>query len=170
MALAMNRSFASLIPVFLLGACTSAPGDYPSLARRPIEQLNTPLPPATAPSAPVPLDPAMVRQLDSLLERIRAADARFQAKAPQVRRSVLAASDAARGTEAWSAAMIALTDLDTARSDAMVALAEIDAIYAANRITGAAAVEAQAARAAGNRLIAVQDQVMADLQGRLLRQ
>lgn len=164
----MNRSLASLIPVFLLGACTSAAGEYPSLARRPIEQLSEALPAPPPPPAPLPLDPAVVRQLDSLLERVRAADAGFQAKVPQVSRSVLAANGAARGTEAWSVAMIALTDLDAARSDAMVALADIDAVYAANRITGAAASEARSARDAANRLIARQDQVMVDLQARLL--
>ena len=61
----------------------------------------------------------------------------------------------------------ALAGLDAARSEGMVALADIDAIYAAGRIEGAPASEAKAARDAANALVTAQDRVIAQLQSQL---
>lgn len=167
----MNRQraslIASLIPAFLLSACASTPGAYPSLARRPIERVTGTLTPPPAPPAPAQVDPAVARQLDSLLERVRAADAKFQARTGGVRQTVAAATGAAKASEAWSVAMVALADLDAARSEGMVALADIDAIYAASRIEGEPASAAKAAREAANALVAAQDKVIAALQSSL---
>ncbi|MFN5086010.1 MAG: hypothetical protein ACK5EX_11065 [Novosphingobium sp.] len=63
--------------------------------------------------------------------------------------------------------MIALAELDAARSEGMVALADIDAIYAASRIEGEPASEAKAAREAANALVTAQDKVIAGLQAQL---
>lgn len=171
MAIAMNRLPASLlfglIPAILLSACASTPGEYPSLARRPIERVTGTLTPPPPPPAPPPVDPAVARQIDSLLERVRAADAKFQAREGRVRQVVSAAAGAAKASEAWSVAMVALADLDAARSEGMVALADLDAIYAASRIDGQPAAEAKAARDAANALVAAQDRVIAGLQGQL---
>ena len=167
MAIAMNRLCVSLIPVLLLGACASKPGEYPSLARRPIERVSGTLAPPPPPPALAAVDPAVARQLDSLLDRVRAADAKFHSREARVRQVVGAANGAAKASEAWSLAMIALADLDAARSEAMVALADIDAIYAASRIEGEPASEAKAARDAGSALVAAQDKVIAELQAQL---
>lgn len=171
MAIVMNRYPTSLvfglIPAFLLSACASTPGEYPSLARRPIERVTGTLTPPPAPPAPAPVDPAVARQIDSLLDRVRAADAKFQAREGSVRQIVAAAAGAAKASEAWSVAMVALADLDAARSEGMVALADIDAIYAASRIEGEPASEAMAAREAANALVAAQDKVIAGLQAGL---
>lgn len=175
MALAMNRIpaslparlIASLIPVFLLSACASTPDAYPSLARRPIERVTGSLTPPPPPPAPAPIDPAVARQLDSLLDRVRSADAKFQSREGRIRQVVSAASGAAKASEAWSVAMVALAELDAARSEGMVALADIDAIYAATRIEGEPASEAKAARDVANALVAAQDKVIGALQGQL---
>lgn len=167
MALAMNRLPVSLIAAILLSACASTPGEYPSLARRPIERVTGVMAAPPAPPAPAPVDPAVARQLDSLLDRVRAANAKFESREGRVRKVVSAAAGAAKASEAWSVAMVALADLDAARSEGMVALADIDAIYAASRIEGAPAMEAKAARDAANVLIAAQDKVIAELQGQL---
>ena len=167
MAITMNRLPVSLIPVLLLGACASAQGEYPSLARRPIERVTGTLQSPPAPPPPAAVEPAVARQLDSLLARIRAADAKFQAREARVRQLISAANGAAKASEAWSRAMIALAELDAARSEGMVALADIDAIYAASRIEGEPASEARAARDAGTALIIAQDKVIADLQAQL---
>lgn len=165
MAMAMNRILACLIPALLLGACSTTPAEYPSLARRPIERVSGTLPPPPPPSAPV--DPAVLGRLDSLLERVRAADARFRAAEPGVRRQVVAAGGAPLASEAWSVATVALSGLQAARSEAMIALADIDAIYAAGRIAGEPAVEALAAREAAAAIVQAQDRVIADLAERL---
>lgn len=163
----MNRLPASLTLAFLLSACASTPGEYPSLARRPIERVTGTFTPPPPPPAPAPVDPAVARQIDSLLDRVRAADAKFQAREGRVRQIVGAAAGAAKASEAWSVAMVALADLDTARSEGMVALTDIDAIYAASRIEGEPASEAKAARDAANALVAAQDKVIAGLQAQL---
>lgn len=167
MADAMNRPLASLIPVILLGACAATPDDYPSLARRPIERSSGVMTPPPPPAPPAPVDPAVIHQLDSLLERVRAADTKFRAREGSVRRTVAAAAGAAKASEAWSVAMVALADLDAARSEGMVALADIDAIYAAGRIGGEPAAEAKAARDAANAIVAAQDQTITALVGQL---
>jgi len=163
----MNRLPASLTLAFLLSACASTPGEYPSLARRPIERVTGTLTPPPPPPAPAPVDPAVANRLDSLLERVRAANAKFQSRESTVRQTVAAAAGAAKASEAWSIAMVALADLDAARSEGMVALADIDAIYAASRIEGEQAAEAKAARDAANALVTAQDKVIAGLQGQL---
>lgn len=167
MAIPMNRLPVSLIPVILLGACASAPGAYPSLERRPIERVSGTFSPPKALPAPTPVDPAVARRIDSLLEQVRAANAKFQAREAAVRRSVTAAAGAAKASDAWSVAMIALASLDAARSEGMVALADIDAIYAAARIEGQPGTEAKAAREAAGALIADQDRVITELQAQL---
>ena len=167
MAFAMKRQLASLLLAFLLSACASAEGDYPSLARRPIERVTGSFIPPSPPPAAIPVDPAVIRQLDSLLDRVRAADAKFHARKAAVSRTIAAAAGAAKASEAWSVAMIALADLDAARSEGMIALADIDAIYAASRIGGEPASEAKAARDAANLLVSAQDQAIAALQGQL---
>lgn len=163
----MNRLPVSLILALLLGACASTPGEYPSLARRPIERVTGTLTPPPPPPAPAPVDPADINQLDSLLERVRAADVKFQAREGRVRQVIGTAASAAKASEAWSVAMVALAELDAARSEGMVALADIDAIYAAARIEGAPASEAKAARDAANALVTAQDKTIAALQERL---
>ncbi len=167
MAIAMNRLPVSLIPVILLAACASKPGEYPSLARRPIERVSGSLAAPPPPAAPVSADPAVINQIDSLLERVRAADARFKLRESRVRQAIDAAKGAAKASERWSLAMIALADLDAARSEAMLALADIDAIYSAGRIEGEPASEAKAARDAANALVAAQDKIIAGLQAQL---
>lgn len=166
MAKVMNRPLACLIPVILLSACAATPGEYPSLARRPMERIAG-VAPAPQPAIPPVMDQAVIRQLDSLVARVRAADTKFKAREDAVRRAIAAASGATRASDAWSVAMVALTSLDAARSEGMVALADIDAIYAAARIDAASAGEAAAAREAAGAIIANQDRVISELQERL---
>ena len=164
----MNRAPLALIPALLLASCAATPGEYPSLAKRPTERVSgEAMPVAPPPAPPPPIDPAVASQIDSLLARVRAADAKFRDREGPVRQKVSAAAGAAKASEAWSVAMVALADLDAARSEGMVALADLDAIYAASRIEGAPASEARTARDAAAELIRRQDGVIGDLAGRL---
>jgi hypothetical protein len=165
----MNRSLSCLIPALLLAACSTTPAEYPSLAKRPIERVSGSFEPPPPPPPPAPVDPAVVRSLDSLLEQVRATDTRFRAAEPGVRRQVLAASGAAMASEAWSVATVALSGLQTTRSEAMIALADIDAIYAASRITGEPASEAKATRDAAAAIVGEQDRIITDLAAQLER-
>jgi hypothetical protein len=170
MASAMNRLSACLIcvaPALLLGACAATPGEFPSLAKRPSERVSGTLQPAPAPVPPQPIDPATARQLDSLLGRVRATDLRFGNALAGVRALVQSGAGASKGSEAWSIGTAALASLEGIRGEAMIALADIDAIYAAGRIEGEPAAEAKTARAAAMAIVLEQDRIIVDLQARL---
>ena len=182
--------------LFLLAGCASD-GAFPSLARRPAEGIgesgsaasSTPgrIAGSAAPAAPAP-DVATAQQavsadlparLAELGASARAASERFTGKRARAEQLVSAARGAAPGTEAWSVATIAMADLESARSDVMVSLGELDRLYAAARIDAAAknAGPEQVDGGDGGAIAAVRDQVtawvadedavLADLGGRL---
>jgi hypothetical protein len=151
----------------LLSACARDRGEYPSLARRPAERVSGTAPVVTPPpEAPQP--PAEVTgQLDGLVAKARAADAKFRAAAPRARSLVSAAAGAAVASESWSVATVALADLESQRSQAMIALADLDALYAAEGIKQSDTRAIAAARDAVIAIVAGEDEVLNDLKGRL---
>ena len=196
MASRMIRARASLpfLTVLLLGGCAS-PGNYPSLARRPAERVaGTPLPPCAIPPgaepgritgsaepvapAPAPSPPPASpdRDLDSrlagLMSRANIAHSRFLARQGQAERTIAAAARSAVGSEAWSVAEIALAELDSARSDVAIALAEIDSLHVADSVANPAQPGPDSARIAAAReqmlaLVAQEDAVLQRLGSRL---
>jgi hypothetical protein len=126
-------SFLPPLAALSLAACASgASGDYPSLAKRPIEDRfavveTVPL----APPGPLPAD------LAGRLERWRsdadAAAAAFTALRGETEAAVTAARGAAPGSEAWVVAQQALSRLTVARGPLTVALGDIDALYVARQ-------------------------------------
>jgi hypothetical protein len=175
----MIRAFPCLGSAALalaLGAC-AATSDYPSLERRPAERITGSAEVVAAAPAPTPppAPPAaeLTARLAQLVEQARAADQRFGARRGNAERLIGAASGAAVGSESWSVASIALADLESARSDAMVALGALDEIYAAEAVAAADSGKtgnAEAARAAHEQvgaLVAQEDAVLAGLRGKL---
>ncbi len=154
----------------LLGGC-AASADYPSLSRRPAERISgsaqavTPQPA----QAPVPAPSAeFTERLTQLIEQAGDAHRRFSGQSARTERLVSAAAGAAVASESWAVASVALAELESARSDAMVALAELDQIYAAEAIAGTA--DRDAAAAAREQVVALvseEDEVLARLRGRL---
>ena len=77
------------------------------------------------------------------------------------------------GSEAWSVAQVALASLEAARSDAMIALADLDSLYVAAKIEavpteGSGDVDAiGAARDDVIALVGEEDEALASLRGRL---
>ena len=129
-----------LLPTTLaiaLSGCAST-GEYPSLARRDAERFRGSAEPVTPPAPPAELAAPPSAELDArlrgLVERARAAHRRFTATRPRTERLVDAARGSAVASESWSVASVALAELGTQRSDAMIALAELDQLYAAERI------------------------------------
>jgi hypothetical protein len=143
-----------------LAACASAPaGEYPSLARRPIERS------ATVPPAP-PVIPDPPPASATLIEAVRAlgadanrGDAEFRAALSANAGSIAAARGAATGSEAWAQGETALSRVIAARGATSFALAELDrlAITRAEQgdVAGLALVEAEQARVAA--LLRAQD-------------
>ncbi|HMO67153.1 MAG TPA: hypothetical protein PKE25_00535, partial [Novosphingobium sp.] len=158
----------------LLTACT-APGDYPSLARRDAERIGSPAQPAPAqPARPVAADAAVVARLEAIEARAQAADARLRQQRARAESLVSAARGAAPGSEAWSVATVALSGLESARSDAMLALADVDALHATERLAHPNEQSGDGLAIAASRervlaIVAAQDAVIAALAARMRR-
>jgi hypothetical protein len=122
-----------------LAAC-AATSDYPSLERRPAERASGTAPavtPEAPPAAPAPPSAELTTRLAQLVEQARVAHARFAARRDNAERLVASGGGAAPGSEGWSVATVALSDLESTRSEVMLALAELDQLYAAEAIAAA---------------------------------
>ncbi|MBT0669937.1 hypothetical protein HT136_16345 [Novosphingobium profundi] len=156
----------------LLAACSST-GTYPSLAIREVETRMQAQPAKAdaeaAPALPSP-DADLTTRLDGLVAVARSANTRFAQKRPAAERAVAASGN--RASDAWSAAQIALADLESSRSAAMTALADLDQLYFAARDeapleTSPKAEAIAAAREQVQGWIADEDAVITKLSGRL---
>lgn len=164
----------AMTAILLSGCATKI--DYPSLARRDSERITgtvQPIPAEPAPPAPLPPpDAAIAARLTQLVQQAAAADGRFGRQRGQTERLVSQASGSAMGSERWAVASIALAELESARSDTMIAMAAIDEIHVAdtmahhNTPSGDAPLIA-AARDQVVALIGEQDRTLAALYGRL---
>lgn len=116
-----------LATAFALSGCSTG-GGYPSLERRAAERSYDLEAAAPAPSAQEldPVDPALATRLTSLRQQARAAHESFQAQVNSASRTVNAAQGAAVASDAWSVAQVALAQLESKRSSAMIALADLD--------------------------------------------
>ncbi len=157
------------LSALVLSACAKDQGNYPSLARRPAERLNAPAPdPAASPQpAPAAPDPVLLARIDNLVAKARTAHQRFVARSGPARSLVAGAAGAPVASEAWAIATIALSELEAARSEAMIALADLDALYARAVVDGTDSAALTQAREAVVALVGEEDRVLGELQGRL---
>lgn len=125
------RAAAAVALSATLGACaTTDTSLYPSLARRPAEgeRMTGSAPPATpdpaAPALPQPLPADLPGKLAAIEANAAKAHRTFNERAGLARRQ--AAPGAEPGSLAWSNAEVALSSLESARSDTMFALADLD--------------------------------------------
>lgn len=177
----MTRAKARLLPVLpLIGAllataaCSTA-NTYPSLAQREVERVGGSAAPAggeAGPPAPVqpPASADLVTRLDGLVAMAREAERQFQSNRPAAERAVASAGE--RASDSWSAASVALARLESSRSSAMTALADLDTLYADARdkaplgeSPSTAAIGAARAQVSG--WVDGQDRVIAALDARL---
>lgn len=123
-------------PALLLAGCAPR-SDFPSLARRPAEDVYAAARAAQTPPAPQPgVSAGLAEKLAALRATARAAHASFIAKQPAATRTVSGAAGAAKGTEAWSVASVAIAGLESERSRVGVPLADLDRleVEASNRV------------------------------------
>ena len=175
----MNRLFACLLPAtFLLplSACSTG-GAYPSLERRDVERITGTAEPVTpqaeaAPALPPPSAELSTR-VSQLVDQARAAHLRFGERRANAARLIAAGGNAPVASESWSVANMALADLEAARSQTMLALAQLDELYASESVSavdggnaGDAAAVAEAWRQV-SALAAEEDEVLAGLRVRL---
>ncbi|GGB92341.1 hypothetical protein GCM10011494_08380 [Novosphingobium endophyticum] len=175
----MNRATARLLLVLAplaLAACSSTDG-YPSLAPRAGERIAgsaKPVPGAEQAEAP-PLPPPsadLVARLGGLVSAAQEADRRFQARQAEAASMVARADGSATASDQWASAQIALGKLETSRSAAVAALAELDGLYADARVSAPVEVSPAAeaiaeARARVSDLVARENAVIAGLSARL---
>ena len=171
-------AFAATLALSLSGCASAA---YPSLAIRPAERITgtaQPVTPEPVPTtAPIPPSASVTARAAQLVAQAEAAHRRFDGRRAETQRLVGAARGAAMASEAWSVATIAVSGLESARSDAMIALAELDGLYARESITaegGSAPAETPAnvaalfaARDQVTGLVGQEDAVLAGLRGAL---
>jgi hypothetical protein len=163
-------TLACALAALLVAGCAADTTNYPSLAKRPAERIAgssevVPAPPPPPP--PAPPSPELSARLAQLTAQAQEAHRSFVAQRDETARRVAAAQGSSVASENWSVAAVALAELESARSKAMIALADLDALYAAERIEGGAAAAIGAAREQVIALVGEEDAVLADLQGRL---
>ncbi len=158
-----------LAAALLLSACARDTGEYPSLARRPAERLTATFDAPQAPEIVVLPAPsaAVTGQVGPLVNAAERADAIFRQREPRARSLVGSSGGAKMGTESWAVATIAVSELEVARSEAMLALADLDTLYNDTRVRGEDPGAIGAARDTVTGLIARQDQVLGELRSRL---
>ncbi len=151
------------LPLVLV-ACASPADKYPSLAIRDNERMSGVIAaPATEPYVPADPVPATLEQVDSLAAQARAAHEAFLAAAPETRSRVAAARGADVGSDAWSAAQVAMANLESRRNPALVALASLDRVYTDISSEGRAIAPIEATHAEVAALVDEQDALIAGL-------
>jgi hypothetical protein len=130
---------------------------------RPAPRISGTLPPP-APYVPPPTPPAVSNRLAQLAADAASAHRAFEAEAPRARAAANAARGGAVGSEAWAAAQVALAGLESARSRAMIALADLDRLYVDAATEGGELTRIAATR---DRVIAQVEQQNATIDGLL---
>lgn len=168
------RTVALAAMLLAISGCATDDSLYPSLARRDAERMTgsaapaLPETPAAQPSAPLPAD--LPGKLAAIEANARKAHATFQEREGVARRRI--ARGAEPGSLAWSDAEVALSSLESARSDTMFALADLDALLANGAVSqaetglNAGLPQISALRDSVAALVGAEDAVLADLRGR----
>ena len=165
----MTRSVVVSMLSLSLAACASDRGEFPSLERRPMERITATYNP-TAPTSPTPLPPpstAVTGKLDGLIGQARTADAKFRQKERRARSLVGSSAGARMGSESWNVATVAVSELEAARGEAMVALTELDLLFNDTVLAGQDASAIGKARDTVTAIIGYEDQVLGELRTRL---
>jgi len=136
----------ALIPIVMIGACSSSGGPYPSLQPRAAEQIDPRLP-IERPMNDRPVTPALAAQLRALVDQARGGEAAFDSAASRAEQ--LAASAGAPQSDGWVIAQEALSAAIATRRPVSEALSQIDAL-------GASALQTQGGLAPSD-LAAVQN-------------
>lgn len=152
-----------------LSACATTEAQYPSLAKRPAERITATY---DAPSVPVDVvrpapSAGVLGQLGGLVAAARVADGKFRSHEARARSLVSSIGAAKLGSESWGTATIAVSELESARAQAILALSELDVLFNDNSVAGLEVGAIGAARDTVTGLIAHQDQVLGELRGRL---
>jgi hypothetical protein len=164
-------SMKRLIPIVLtplFAACAADTTNYPTLARRDAEKVveAARAVPVSSPESD-PGKAELTTRLAGLTDQASVAHGRFESRRANADSTVAAGSSV--GSESWAVASVALADLESARSDVMIALADLDEIYAAQRVAGRDVSAITKARDVVIALVKEEDQALAQLRNTLNR-
>ena len=120
----MAARILSIALLAFLAGCMPQ-GDFPSLAKRPIESTYN-QPPAVRAAEPAASDPAALARVQSALESARNSVAPFAAAIAEARPLVAASQDAPEGSERWIEGQIAASRIDPLLDPATTALADLE--------------------------------------------
>lgn len=126
----------ALLLLPLLAACATPEGEYPSLDIRPAERASGTLQPPPAPYVPPPTPAPVLGRLEQLAADAASAHRAFLAEAPAARSAVAAANGAEPGSDGWARASVAVAGLESSRSRAMIALADLDRLMVDAAVEG----------------------------------
>ncbi len=112
-----------------LSACAMQEGDFPSLAKRPYEDINPGREPSPQPQSIAALPAPINAALNEAVAKSGAAHAKFLRNLPSVKRRVSSARGSTVSSEVWVIAQMDLAALEMNRSPSVSALADIDALY-----------------------------------------
>ncbi len=132
----------------LSGGCAPR-SDFPSLARRPAEDIYASARAAQAEPIPQPgISEGLAERLASLRSAAREAHEMFLTRQAAAIRAVSAAAGATKGAEAWSVASVAVAGLESARSRLGLPLADLDRleVQASNLVADGAEADFKAVR------------------------
>ena len=159
----MKIKFAilSITSVVLLAGCTTPEGIYPSLAIRDGERMTGTMEPVAAEPYVAPATPVDVLDRIALLgEQAQVAHAAFLAEAPKMRPAITRGLAQEAGTESWASGQVALAGLETSRNKALIALADLDRLYADAVTNGGESEKIEAVRTRVLALISQQENLL----------
>ncbi len=154
--------FGPLVVSVLLAGCSTSASDYPSLSIRNEERVTGVFDPVEAePYVTTPPTEELTGRVDQLRAMALAANTRFQDATKKAHTPVARAQGAEEGTEAWSLAQIAIAELESSRSDAMIALADLDRLFVDAELDAVQSEKVKQARDEIEQIVHTQDEVIA---------
>lgn len=171
----MMLRLPALLPfaLALAGCSSTGSSDYPSLAIRDVERAQGQFEPVSSraqidvPPVPVDLTGGLPARLAALTAQAQAAHAEFLDSRPDAVRLAAAAEGSSPGSAAWAAAQVALADLESARSQAAIALGDLDILYISATVQAEERSAITVARDQVIALIAEEDEALARLRAQV---
>ncbi len=146
--------------------CAGGSDRYPSLAVRDAERIQgtfEPVDSSDAVTKPRPAPPGQQSQLNALLSEAGAVHADFMESVPAAQDLILAIDETGPENKAWGDAQVALAALESRRSQAAIALGDMDLLYANASADFVERREIDAARQQVIALIEQEDAILAEL-------
>ncbi len=133
----LRKPISVSLLVFAMTGCASTGSEgYPSLEIRDVERAQGSFEPIEAerlaiPKVEVDLAGGLEARLAALVDQAATAHAAFRDALPAVERRVAAGAGGEIGSDVWASAQVGLADLDSSRSQAAIALADLDILHTA---------------------------------------